>query len=70
MVGISVLLGANKMPNQAIVQVAGHGVRMRADVFIRVVTRGSQLYRKLLRNRVSTDEFNLPNGCLQRCCTG
>lgn len=64
-VGISVLLGANKMLAQAVVQVAGHGVRMRADVFRRVVTPGSQLYTKLLRDRISTDEFNLPNGCLQ-----
>ncbi len=65
MVGISVLLGANRMLAQAVVQVAGHGVRMRADVFIRVVTPGCQLYRKLLRDRISTDEFNLPNSCLQ-----
>ncbi len=75
MVGISVLLGANKMPSQAVVQAAGHGVRMRADVFRRVVTRGSQLYRKLLRytlvllNLISqTVVCNSLHSVEQRCC--
>lgn len=75
MVGISVLLGANKMLAQAIVQVAGHGVRMRADVFRRVVTPGSQLYRKLLRytlllmNLISqTVVCNSLHSVEQRCC--
>ncbi len=65
MVGISVLLGSNKMVGQAVVQVAGDAVRMKADVFRRVVTPGCQLYSLLLRDRISTDEFNIPNGCLQ-----
>ncbi len=43
MVGISVLLGSNKMVGQAVVQVAGDAVRMKADVFRRVVTPGCQL---------------------------
>lgn len=75
MVGISVLLGENKMLAQAVVQVAGHGVRMRADVFRRVVTPGSQLYRKLLRytlvllNLISqTVVCNSLHSVEQRCC--
>ena len=75
MVGISLLLGANKMLCQSVVQVAGHGVRMRADVFIRVVTPGSQLYRKLLRytlvlmNLISqTVVCNSQHPVEQRCC--
>ncbi len=75
MVGISLLLGANKMPSQAVVQVAGHGVRMRADVFRRVVTPGCQLYRKLLRytlllmNLISqTVVCNSLHTVEQRCC--
>ena len=75
MVGISVLLGSNKMVGQAVVQVAGDAVRMKADVFRRVVTPGCQLYRKLLRytlvlmNLISqTSVCNSLHSVEQRCC--
>ncbi|HYO05789.1 MAG TPA: helix-turn-helix domain-containing protein, partial [Phototrophicaceae bacterium] len=57
------------------VQVAGDAVRMKADVFRRVVTPGCQLYRKLLRytlvlmNLISqTSVCNSLHSVEQRCC--
>jgi CRP-like cAMP-binding protein len=75
MVGISVLLGSNKMVSQAVVQVAGHAVRMKADIFRRVVTPGCKLYSLLLRytlvlmNLISqTSVCNSLHSVEQQCC--
>ncbi|MDM9380943.1 Crp/Fnr family transcriptional regulator [Chlorogloeopsis sp. ULAP01] len=47
MVGLPVFLGANSIPGEAIQQIPGEGMRMRADVFQREVTPGSPLYKLL-----------------------
>lgn len=49
MAGIPVLLGADSMIGQAVVQLVGDALRMRADVFKREVTPGSPLHNLLLR---------------------
>ncbi|HEY9632611.1 MAG TPA: Crp/Fnr family transcriptional regulator [Coleofasciculaceae cyanobacterium] len=49
MVGIPVLLGSDSMSGQAVVQVTGDALRMKADVFKRQVTPGSPLHNLLLR---------------------
>jgi CRP-like cAMP-binding protein len=49
MAGIPVLLGADQMIGQAITQIVGDAVRMKADVFKREVTPASPLYNLLLR---------------------
>jgi CRP-like cAMP-binding protein len=49
MAGIPVFLGTDRMPSQAISQVVGDAVRMKADVFKREVTPGTSLYNLLLR---------------------
>jgi len=48
-VGIPLLLGSDKMVGQAIVQVVGDALRMKANVFKREVTPGTQLHNLLLR---------------------
>jgi CRP-like cAMP-binding protein len=75
MAGIPVFLGANRMPGQAISQVVGDAVRMKADVFQREVTPGTSLYNLLLRytqallNQISQ---SVACNCLHpvegRCC--
>ena len=49
MVGLPILLGANTIPGQALVQVPGEALRMKADVFQREVTPKSPLYKLLQR---------------------
>jgi CRP-like cAMP-binding protein len=75
MVGIPVLLGADKMVSQAIVQIVGDALRMKADVFKREVTPGTQLYNLLLRytlalmNLISQSvACNSLHPVEQRCC--
>jgi len=75
MVGIPVLLGADKMIIQAIVQIVGDALRMKADVFKREVTPGTQLHNLLLRytlalmNLISQSvACNSLHPVEQRCC--
>ena len=75
MVGIPILLGGNEMISQAIVQVAGNAVRMKADVFKRAVPNGCQLHNLLLRytlalmNLISQSvACNCLHSAEQRCC--
>jgi CRP-like cAMP-binding protein len=75
MVGIPVLLGGDEMVGQAIVQVAGDGVRMKSDVFKRSVLNGSQFHNLLLRytlaliNLISQSvACNSLHSAEQRCC--
>lgn len=49
MVGIPVLLGADQVPAETVVQVPGNGLRMKVDVFKSEVTPGSPLHTLLLR---------------------
>jgi hypothetical protein len=65
MVGIPVLLGGDQMVGQAIVQVAGDAVRMKADIFKREVTPGSTLHRPAAALHTSVDDLNLAIGRLQ-----
>lgn len=75
MVGIPVLLGADRMLGQAVSQVAGKGLQMKADVFKREVTPGSSLYNLLLRytlalmNLISQSvACNRRHTVEERCC--
>jgi len=75
MVGIPVLLGADKIVSQAIVQIVGDALRMKADVFKREVTPGTQLHNLLLRytlalmNLISQSvACNSLHPVEQRCC--
>ena len=75
MAGIPVLLGTDRMIGQAMSQVAGDAVRMRADVFKRLVTPGSTLYNLLLRytqaliNLISQSvACNRLHSVEERCC--
>ncbi len=75
MVGIPVLLGGDEIIGQAIVQVAGNAVRMKADVFKGAVPNGSQFHNLLLRytlalmNSISqTVACNSLHSAEQRCC--
>ena len=49
MVGLPLLLGIESVPSQALVQIPGAGLRMRATVFRREVPAGSPLHDLLLR---------------------
>ena len=49
MVGIPVFLAGDRSINQAVAQIPGNAVRMRAEVFNRNVTPGSPLYNLLQR---------------------
>lgn len=75
MVGIPVLLGADRMVGQAVSQIAGDAMRMKADVFKREVTPGSQLHNLLLRytqalmNLISQSvACNSLHSVEERCC--
>lgn len=48
MIGISNFLGGRTTPNQAIVQVAGGALKIRADILCREFSRGGDLQRVLL----------------------
>lgn len=49
MLGVPLLLGTNQIPLQALIQVPGDGLRMKADVFKGEVYCGSPLHTLLLR---------------------
>ncbi|MCC5642869.1 Crp/Fnr family transcriptional regulator [Nostoc sp. CHAB 5824] len=49
MVGLPVFLGADRIPGECFMQVAGSGLRMRVDAFKTHVTADSQLYNLLQR---------------------
>lgn len=75
MVGIPILLGSDRMVSQAIVQIVGKALRMKADVFKREVTPGSQLYKLLLHytlalmNLISQSAAcNRLHSVEERCC--
>jgi CRP-like cAMP-binding protein len=75
MVGIPVFLRTDRMPGQAIVQIVGNGLRMKADVFKREVLPGSQLYNLLLRyTQALLNQISQSVACYslhsveQRCC--
>lgn len=75
MVGIPLLLGADRMLGQAVSQVVGDGLRLKADVFKREVTPGSLLYNLLLRytlaliNLISQSvACNRRHTVEERCC--
>jgi CRP-like cAMP-binding protein len=48
-VGISLFMGGQTTPSRAVVQIAGHGYRMRASVLKRIFERGGELQHLLLR---------------------
>jgi CRP-like cAMP-binding protein len=50
MVGLSIVLGDDISPNQAIVQIAGDGMRMRADILREELKREEHLLGILLRS--------------------
>ena len=75
MVGIPVLLGGDEMVGQAMVQIAGDAVRMKADIFKRQVTPSSTLHRLLLRYTLALMTLisqsvtcNSLHSVEQRCC--
>lgn len=75
MVGISILLGADKIPVQAISQMAGDALRMRTEVFKREITPTSPLYGLLLRyTQVLISQLSQTVACNrlhsveERCC--
>ena len=75
MAGIPFFLGADRMPGQAISQVVGNALRMKADVFKYEVTPGTSLYNLLLRytqallNQISQSvACNCLHSVERRCC--
>jgi CRP-like cAMP-binding protein len=75
MAGIPVFLGADRMPGQAISQVVGNALRMKADVFKYEVTPDTSLYNLLLRytqallNQISQSvACNCLHSVERRCC--
>jgi CRP-like cAMP-binding protein len=75
MVGIPVLLGADRIVGQAVSQIVGDALRMKADVFKREVTPSSSLYNLLLRytlallNLISQSvACNRRHSVEERCC--
>lgn len=75
MVGIPVFLGADRMVGQAISQIVGDALRMKADVFKREVIPGSPLHNQLLRytqalmNQMAQSiACNRLHSVEQRCC--
>lgn len=48
-VGIALFMGGNTMPNRAVVQSAGAGVKMKKEVLLEEFARGSTFQRLLLR---------------------
>ena len=76
MAGIPVFLGADRMPGQAISQVVGNALRMKADVFKYEVTPDTSLYNLLLRytqallNQISQSvACNCLHSVERRCCS-
>lgn len=75
MAGIPIFLGVEQIPSQAIAQVTGEAMRMKADVFKREVTPDTSLYKLLLRytqallNQISQSvACNCLHSIEKRCC--
>lgn len=75
MVGISVFLGVDKVPVQAISQMPGDALRMRTETFKREITPNSPLYPLLLRyTQVLISQLSQTVACNrlhsveERCC--
>jgi CRP-like cAMP-binding protein len=75
MVGLPLLLGTDRMIGQAITQIVGDALRMKADVFKQEVTPASPLYSLLLRytqalmNLISQSvACNCLHSVEDRCC--
>jgi CRP-like cAMP-binding protein len=75
MVGLPVFLEADKIPSQAISQIPGNAIRMRADIFKREVAPGSSLYKllqrytqALLNQLAQSAACNRLHSIEQRCC--
>lgn len=75
MVGIPVLLRADRMVGQAVAQIVGDAQRMKVDVFKREVAPGSPLHNLLLRytqalmNQISQSVVcNRMHSLEKRCC--
>jgi CRP-like cAMP-binding protein len=75
MVGLPLLLGTDRMIGQAITQIVGDALRMKADVFKQEVTPASLLYSLLLRytqalmNLISQSvACNCLHSVEDRCC--
>ncbi len=75
MVGIPILLGADRTVGQAIVQVSGDALRMKADIFKKQVTPNSSLHNLLLHytlaliNLISQSvACNRRHSVEERCC--
>lgn len=75
MIGVPVLLGADRVPAETFMQVPGDGLRMKVDVFKREVTPGSPSYNLLLRyTQALIDQISQSAACNrlhsveERCC--
>ncbi|MEP0776537.1 Crp/Fnr family transcriptional regulator [Microcoleus sp. ZQ-A2] len=75
MVGLPLLLGTDRMIGQAITQIVGDALRMKADVFKQEVTPATLLYSLLLRytqalmNLISQSvACNCLHSVEERCC--
>ena len=75
MAGLPVFLGVDTTPSQAIVQVPGDSIRMKADVFKALVNRSDTLHGLLMRyTHALMIEISQSVGCKshhsieQRCC--
>ena len=73
--GLPIFLGADRTPGQAISQIPGDAMKMRADVFKREVTPGSPLYnllqrytQALLNLLAQSAACNRLHSIEQRCC--
>lgn len=64
MVGLAVFLKADRTVGQAITQIPGHGLKMKAEVFKREVTSSSPLYNRLQRyTQALFDQIAQTSGC-------
>lgn len=75
MAGVPIVLGSDQIPTQAIVQIAGDGLRMKVAVFKREVLSGGpfhillQRYTQALFNLVAQSvACNSQHSIEQRCC--
>jgi len=75
MVGVPLLLGTTQMPMQAIAQIPGDALRIKANVFQREVSWGCPLHTLLLRyTHTLMNQFAQTSACNrvhlveQRCC--
>lgn len=74
-IGIPLLLGAERSPLEAFVQIPGDALRIKADVFKREITPGSPSYNLLLRyTQALIDQLGQSAACNrlhsieERCC--